>query len=357
VYADAATKAAGKPVTLSGVKLASTFAADAPPFAKLTGTIVDEPAGEITADLTALDPLTKLADPQGLETFRARVDVKANRVPTAIPDMLAKQGGLLVEALGSRLDLTVSAPEITQQSGAFSLEMRSDLHGVKGKGHVEPGAVVIDEIDGLVATVGLGPVMSQKVVGKLVPTLVNVSKPQSAAPAKFSVDKLRFPLDGNLRKLDGTVRVDLGEVNYSLFPKLASFFGESGSASALKIPAITVPISKGVAGYQRLPVMIGGKEYVFSGTYDIVTDAAQLTANIPVNRLGKKVNAELEKVREFIDPNTTIPLTIKGSLVNPSIGIDEKALLKVLKDAGEKALEGAATGLLDDLLKKKKKKD
>jgi hypothetical protein len=103
--------------------------------------------------------------------------------------------------------------------------------------------------------------------------------------------------------------------------------------------------------------MIGGHEYIFSGTYDIVTDAAQLTANVPVNMLGKKVNAELEKVREYIDPKTTIPLTIKGSLVNPSIGVDDKALMKVLKDAGEKALEGAAGGLLDDLLKKKKKKD
>jgi hypothetical protein len=69
------------------------------------------------------------------------------------------------------------------------------------------------------------------------------------------------------------------------------------------------------------------------------------------------VSAELEKVREYIDPNLTVPLTIKGSLVNPSIGVDDKALMKVLKDAGAKALEGAAGGLLEDLLKKKKKKD
>src|SRR6185436_13241156 len=146
--------------------------------------------------------------------------------------------------------------------------MLSEVHGAKGKGHIEQGTVVIDEIDGLVATVGLGPVMNKRVVGKLVPTLVNVTKPSGAAPAKFSVDALRFPLDGDLRKLDGMVRVDLGEVNYSLFPKLAGFFNAPASASAFKIPALTVPIKKGVAGYSRLPVMIGGREYIFSGTYD-----------------------------------------------------------------------------------------
>jgi hypothetical protein len=251
----------------------------------------------------------------------------------------------------------VSAPEIALSSGAFQIDVHSEQHGVKGKGHLEKGAIVIDEVDGLVAVVGLGPVMSKRVVGKLVPTLVNVSKPETAAPAKFSVDALRFPLDGDLRKLDGIVRIDLGEVNYALFPELSSFFNDKGGMSSTKIPVLTVPITKGVAGYQRLPVRIGDREYIFSGTYDIVNDAAQLTANVPVNLLGKKVSAELEKLREYIDPSITVPLTIRGSLVKPSIGVDDKALLKVIKDAGAKALEGAAGGLLDDLLKKKKKKD
>lgn len=357
VYSDAATDAAQKPVTVTGVRLASTFAAGSNPFVSLTGTIVDESAGEIAADMRALDPLTKLQETNGLDTFRAKIDVRATRIPTAIVDVLARQDGLLVEALGPRLNLTVSAPDISMQSGAFQLDMHSDAHRVKGTGRIDKGMVLIDQVDGLVATVGLGPVMSQRVVGKLVPTLVNVSKPSGATPAKFSVDALNYPLDGDLRKLDGIVRVDLGEVNYSLFPKLASFFNDASSSSSLKIPAITVPITKGVAGYQRLPVMISGREYIFSGTYDIVTDAAQLTANVPVSLLGKRVSSELEKLREYIDPNITVPLTIKGSLVNPSIGVDEKALLKVLKDAGVKALGGAAGGLLEDLLKKKKKKD
>ncbi len=51
-----------------------------------------------------------------------------------------------------------------------------------------------------------------------------------------------------------------------------------------------------------------------------------------------------------------MPLRITGSLRNPSIGFDTKALGKILEDAGKRALEKAGGGLLDDLLKKKKKK-
>jgi len=356
VYSDAATDAAQRPVTLTGVKLSSTFAPGSQPFATLSGQVVDDPAGEIAADIRAIDPLTKLGELDGKDSFRAKVDVRASRIPTAIVDILARQDGLLVEALGSRIDVSLTAPEISLNSGTFQVDLHSDLHGVKGRGHIESSTVVIDEIDGLVATVGLGPVMSKRVVGKLIPTMVNVQKAADAAPAKFSVDALRFPLDGDLRKLDGMVRIDLGEVSYSLFPELASFFSSNAQASAVKIPMLTVPIVKGVAGYQRLPVKIGDREYIFSGTYDIVTDAAQLTANVPVSLLGKKVSAELEKYKDFIDPAITVPLTIKGSLMKPSIGVDDKALVKVLKDAAEKALEGAAGGLLDDLLKRKKKK-
>jgi len=357
VYADASTDAAQRPIQLRDVRLASTWSPTALPFARVSATIVDEPAGTLTADVSALDPLVKLTEPAGLDTWRARLDVRAAGVPTAILDALAGQGGLLVESLGPRVDVDVRAPDVSLSKGEVSAEMKSTLHSVTARGHFESRTFVVDQVDGVLASVGLGPVMSQRVVGKLVPTLVNVRKPEGATPARFAVDALRFPLDGDLRKLDGTVRIDLGDVSYSLFPKLESLLGDgTAGAKSLKVPALTVPIRKGVAGYERLPVKIGSREFVFSGTYDMVTDAAQLTANVPVKYLGKKVSTELEDLREYIDPELTLPLTIRGSLLNPSIGLDDGAFRKVLEDAGKRALEKAGGNLLDDLLKKKKKK-
>jgi hypothetical protein len=250
----------------------------------------------------------------------------------------------------------VQAPEISMSSGAFVADMRSDLHSVHAEGHLANGAVVIDKQEGLLAQIGLGPLTSKRVVGKLVPTLIDVEKPPDAKPAIFAVDALQFPLDGDLRKLDGNVRVDLGKITFGagalgsgLLGKIASALGESMPVGQWDVPPLVVPIKAGVAGYDRLPVRIGQREYFFSGTYDMVTDVAQLTANVPVKALSKKISAELDRLRQYIDPDITVPITIKGSIRNPSIALDSGALEKVLKKAGAKALGG----LLDGFGKKK----
>jgi hypothetical protein len=356
VYSDAAQQ----PITVRNVRIETRLSPAEPPYLRVDGAVEATPPGVIAVDVHALDSLAKLAQPNALDTWRAKIDVRATQVPTAIIDLLAGQGGLLVEALGAHVDASLQAPELSMSKGAFVADLKSEHDTVHAEGHVADRAVIIDKQDGVLAHVGLGPLMSQRVVGKLVPTLVDVQKPEDAAPAMFAVDALHFPLDGDLRKLDGNVRIDLGEITYGLgglksglAGKIASALGASAPTGKWKVPAITVPIQKGVAGYDKLPIQIGGHEYQFSGTYDMVTDVAQLTAQVPVKLLGKKISAELDRVRDYVDPDITVPLTIKGSIKNPSIGLDNGALENVLKKAAEKALGKGLGGLLDGLKKKK----
>jgi hypothetical protein len=357
VYSDASEQ----PVTVRNVRVEARLSPTEPPYLRVNGAVEATPPGVIAVDVHALDPLAKLADPSALDTWRAKVDVRATQVPTAIVDLLAGQGGLLVEALGAHVDAMVQAPEISLSKGAFVVDLKSEQDSLHAEGHLADRAVIIDKQDGVLAHVGLGPLMSQRVVGKLLPTLVDVQKPDDAAPAMFAVDALHFPLDGDLRKLDGNVRIDLGVITYGLgnlksgfAGKIASALGSSMPTGTWKVPAITVPIKKGVAGYDKLPIQIGGHEYMFSGTYDMVTDVALLSAQVPVKLLGKKISAELDRVRDYVDPDITVPITIKGSILNPSIGLDNGALEKVLKKAAEKAVGKGLDGLLDGLKKKKK---
>jgi hypothetical protein len=361
VYSDASTTSGQKPVTVRNVGVEAHIAPKDLPYLRVSGAVDATPPGVIAVEVRALDPLANLAQPKSLDTWRAKVDVHATQLPTAIIDVLAGQGGLLVEALGGHVDATLQAPEISMSKGAFEADLKSEQASLHAAGHVADRTVIIDKPDGVLAHVGLGPVMSERIVGKLVPTLVDVQKPEGAAPAMFAVDALRFPLDGDLRKLDGNVRVDLGQITYGLgnlktglAGKIASALGVAAPTGEWKVPAITVPIQKGVAGYQKLPIQIGGHEYMFSGTYDMVTDSAQLSAQVPIKLLGKKVNAQLEKVSDYLDPETMIPITIKGSIKNPSVGLDNGALESALEKALEKAAGKGLGGLLDGLKKKKK---
>jgi hypothetical protein len=352
VYADAATDAAQRPVSLTDLHVTADIHPNALPSASITGRVVDEPPGEVTVKLDALDALSKLAEPHGLDTWRAKVSVKANQVPTAIVDLLAAQNGLLVEALGTRLEIAIDAPAIAMSAGTFNVDFHSDLHSVHAEGHLANRTIVIDKVDGLLAKVAIGPLMSQKVVGQLVPMLFNIEKAPGAEPAHFAVDDLHYPLDGDLSKLDGTVRIELGAVSYKLLPGLDDLLGDFGVAKNTTLPPLRVPIKQGVASYDKLPIKLGGRDVFFSGSYNLVTQSMKLTTSLPLKLLGKKAGAELESVRDLVDPETAVPIEISGTWKKPKFAIGE--------GFAEKLLEGAASKGLDGLLKglgKKKKKD
>ena len=353
VYADAKTDAAGRPVVIRGLKVESKLAPDALPFARVTAVIDGEPPGELAADVRALDALKVLGEEGGLDRFRVACDVDAREVPTALVDALAGQEGLLVEAVGSRARLTVKSAGLSMAQGHVVADLASELHNVHVEGEMKDGAFRVTKQSGIDARVGLGPVMNEKVVGRLVPMLVNLRKPDGSAPSILAVDAMSFPLDGNLRGLDADVRIDLGEVTYALLPGLDQYLGNAVELKPTKLPALRVPIKQGVAGYQDLKLKIAGTECAFSGSFDLVDLTLKLDTSVPLKLLGKKVNKELDKVREYVSPDLAVPLEIRGSWKKPKVSIADGFVKKLVEDAAKKGLGDLLEGLFD----KKKKKD
>ena len=337
-WSDAALQAAGRSVRLRGLTLETGLVPGQLAAVAFNGEVVDEPAGVLQARVGLLDPLTVLAQPDGWKTARLSLRVELQRLPTALLDVLAAQDGLLVEALGPRVDVGVQSAGLSLASGAFEAQLRSNQHSVVAYCRFEDAKLVVDRLDGVVAQVGLGPLVSQRVVGKLVPTLVQIKKAEGAAPVALHVDTLTMPFDANLRNLDAKVRLELGEVQYALLPGLDALFGDGGLKTSA-LPTIEVQIVKGVARYDRLPVRIGGKEHNFSGSYDLVDGQMKLTAGIPLAALGKKFNKELESVRDLVPPETVVPIELSGTWSSPKVRIGKKFLDELLERAAGKALE------------------
>jgi hypothetical protein len=203
--------------------------------------------------------------------------------------------------------------------------------------------------EALLARTGLTPLFTQRIVGNLVPMIVDLKKPQGADPAVVSVDELRLPLDADLSKLDAVVRVNLGEVSYRLLPGLESLLG-GAEAKTVKLPEIRVPIEKGVASYSGLPVHIAGRDYMFQGTFNLVDKSFRMQTQVPLSALGKKVSDQLDTLRGVLDPNMMVPLELRGTWKSPKLRVGDDFLKKVAEDA----LKKQGGGLLDGLLKKKK---
>jgi hypothetical protein len=215
---------------------------------------------------------------------------------------------------------------------------------VHAEGNVADRTIVIAKQDGGLASVNLGPLVSQRVIGSLVPMLVQVEKP-SGDPIVLAADQLSYPLDGDLSKLDALVRLDLGAISFDFLPGLGSMLGDLGGPKAASIAPISIPIEKGVARYDKLVIPIGGRDYAFSGSYSLVDQTMKLGTSIPLAALGKKVSSELEKVRGLLSPDLAVPIEIRGTWRKPRVGIADDFLKKVLKDAAGNQLEGFLKGL------------
>lgn len=341
------------PLTLRGLALELALAPDFAPHASLKGEIVAEPPGTLACEIAALDPLRLLGEEHGLERFRAALHVRAQGVPVALVDALAKQDGLLLDGLGPRADLALESAALALDSGSFTLDLSAPPNSAHIDGALEQGLLRIAKPKGLTARFALGPLTSTRVVGRLLPLVCQVTKPSGAAPAAVEVDALALPLDGDLSKLDGHVRVDLGEVSFALFPGLSGLFGSQAAPKALALPAFDVPIHQGVVRYDKLVLPIGARSFAFHGSYDLVKGELVLGTEVPLEILGSKISSELDKARDFLDPKLLVPVEIRGAWNKPRLSIGQGFLDGVVKKALGNALEKG----LEGLLKKKPKKD
>ncbi len=272
-------------------------------------------------------------------------------VPVGVVDALAGQGGLLVDALGARADLSLESAGISRQQGAFVADLVSPQGPAHFDGEMREGSLRVVKPKGASAHFSLGPLTSTKFVGRMVPLVCELSKPAGAASASVEVDALAMPLDGDFSKLDGLLRLDLGEVNFALLPGLKGLFGSQAAGKSVHLPAFAVPIQKGVVHYDKLVLPFGGKEFTFKGSYSLVDGAMLLGTEIPLELLGVKVSPELDKARGLIDGKTLVPIEIKGTFSKPHFAVGQGFLDSVVK----KALGGALEKGLEGLLKKPKK--
>jgi hypothetical protein len=278
-------------------------------------------------------------------------------LPTALVDALAAQDGLLVDVLGPVVDAKV-AGTYPSKTDPLRADLKSANATLKVVARLEEQLVVAVGDEGIDASLPLTPLFSQRIVGGLVPLMVNASKPEGAKPLSLKVSKFQLPLDGDLRKLNGDVSLDLGEVTYEILPGLTRMFDAFGQGDLVRksanLKSLSIPIKNGIAGYESIPISIKGKEYPFSGTYDIAKGEMKFSAQLPLSLLGKSLTRELDKVKDFIDPDMLVPIEVGGRWNDPSLRLGKGFVDKLLRDA----LGGDLIDGLQDLFgKKKDKKD
>lgn len=347
------------PVALRDLAVTASFAHGAPAKVRATGAVDATPPGAIDVTATLEHPEGFLAAGGPAGGASATLQGKLTHIPTALVDAVAAQQGLLVDVLGPELEVDVSGRYPDSGTQPLHAEMHSNLGHVTVAARMEKSVLRADKPEeGIDASVGLTPLFSERIVGKLVPVLFHVSKAAGEDPAVLKAHSFSMPLSGDLSQLSGEILLDLGVVDYQLLPGLTQALEIAGASTSMKstrLAPVTIRIDKGIARYDKLPVKIGGRELAFRGSYDLAHSTFNLALDVPLEMLGHKVEQQLESVRQYLDPKLVVPLEISGTWSSPKLRLGKEFLDKVLKDAAGGALEKGLGELLGG--KKKKNKD
>jgi hypothetical protein len=360
-YEQPALTAGGKavPIALGNMTVSASLTPAKPASIDVLGQIAGVQGGKIALHAKCSDPGAFLESTSNAKLPPFDVDGELTGMPTALVDALAAQNGLLVDTLGPSIDVKVRGSSAVGASQPLTLTCKSANASLDLVAQLDDMTLVAKDKQGLSATVPLNPLFSQRVVGKLVPLLVNASKPQGAAPVALQMSAFTLPLDGDMQKVNGTVNLSLGEVAYDLLPGLNDWLAKAHLDKAakqnFKFAPMQIAIKDGVAHYDSLPINVAGEQITFKGSYSLVDSKLDLSTQLPLKVLGSAVGKELDAARGALDPNMLVPISIKGTWNKPKLSLGDGFLDKALKQAGGDALKKGLEGLLGG--KKDKKKD
>ena len=309
-----------------------------------------------------------VADGRGELTFGgARVDADADvrGIPTALVDALAGQGGLLVDLLGPSVEVRARARSFGADGGSLS------ANGVSARASADVAGTV-SEGDRVFAATSVVDVrlteISRDLFSRLtagVPLVSVMEKRAEDGPAVVRVEGLKYPLDGDLSKLNGVVKVDLGRVRFETTGLVQGLLKATGQRTAgevgRRVQPFEVRLVNGVATYERYSLPLGEFEASTRGSVDLVNRRIDIVLYLPFGSLADEtagaLNTGLGRALgrlPIVDSLTTVPIRIRGPLDNPSASPDVDLFVREQGDAllrlPARILDDVIGGGLRDLL-------
>lgn len=350
------TQGAGSPITFD-VGIAQATVADHPPAnnLKITGRITDlaSPAGVVQPDKARLTARGNLAN-----------------IPTPLVDAIAQQNGLLIDALGPTVSLDLNANNFSlsgEPGGTLDIQTSADRVTSTIKGVTENGTFVAQQPI-TISILEITRALSGRFVTGM-PLIGSFEKAKDDKAGVITATNMRVPLDNDLRKLNGVVRLDLGTAKFGtsdVFSKVlqAVKIKDSG-AIGRKLPPLDVTFTNGIASYPKYKLPLGEFTAETEGTIDLVHKQIDVVTWMPFGALTEEatglfkvktgIGGLLNKVPVLGDASM-LPFRTKGPLDNPTTAPDLELFAKTAVEniVNPADLGTKVEGLLKDVIKPKK---
>ncbi|MCC6660025.1 MAG: hypothetical protein IT437_03975 [Phycisphaerales bacterium] len=317
---------------------------------------LDAPGGAPGSALSLGGGIYTLADATGNLTTDAAVVTlrgKAEAFPTPVVDAFAKQGGVLIEALGPTLsaDLDVTGFALGPAGGGTVIvAVRSPRATFNLRGGIRDGVFRAGAANGQLTEISPG--LGAKLV-KGLPSLGTFQKQKEDGPAKVNAAGLTLPLDGDMRKLNGNVTLELGVVRFETAGALAKVLkaggGKQGGIAGRRVDPLTIAMREGVLTYDRYRVPLGEFTLESRGTVDLVRRTVDVVTYVPLGALSEEIAGVFNNGRflggKVLESATMMPIRTRGPMDAPTTSPDvrlffEEAGRSLLSPEGLRELFG-----------------
>lgn len=312
----------------------------------------------------------------GLLSLRAEL----KSFPTIVADTLADQKGLLVDLLGDACDISASADRVPLKDlrgfdgRQFGFKLSSPRVSTALNGSITD-SVFSTSTPLTVSVVEVTNGLTQRFIGA-VPVLKKLEKQMVQSPATITERSIRVPIDSDMKKLNGAVIFDPGEVTYQVNPTLASLLKSSAIRTdgimGNKLQPATVNFTDGVGVLDRYTLPLGEFSVGLEGKVDLVTQKVEMVVWLPASQLADAVTG---KVTGLLSAGSTTtsdsgtvmstllelvpnwPFKVAGPLSSPAsnLTLDSDRVLEEFKKNGgyKKLIEKIGGSKIKDLLKPK----
>jgi hypothetical protein len=321
-------------------------------------------AAATTQPTRATGTIERLADARGVLTPADAVltlSAQASDVPTSIVEAMTGEPGSLESLLGSTLTVQINLADVTRSPGAppgrAAVSLTSPNAGFKIGGPIEGG--VLDTTPATATRLSaelsefrykkaaqVGPTSALNPLGYLgvVAGVERLRDEVNKRPSLVTSPDLRLPIDGDLRKLNGRMDVDLGRMNLKLDQNILSLLDIAAlnkavdrisSAQQRPVPPFAININQGVATYQNVELPLGSYTFKAGGTVDLVNRQIDVVTFVPtvalapgvLGSLNDKMGSALGRIIPLQEA-TMIPLRTRGPMDNPTTAPDFELFIK-----------------------------
>ena len=335
---DARIRLRGEAVTgFSGISLGVASAGTTPKDAavKITFAAGVVGGGGATERVTLGADITRLFKEDGAfaaDAARATGTFSAPRLPVLLFDTLAKQNGLLVDALGESASISLDFKDLSRDSGFVDAKFNSDRASASLSGDVSGGVLALrGQPTATLAEVT--PALGARLFAG-VPSIQTFEKKREDGPAMVRLTNFRAPIDGDLRKMSGEVLINVGTARFTTGGVLNSVLKQVGQTQAgqvgRRLEPLTFNIVNGVAAYPRYKVPLGEYSVETRGSFDLVSRGYDVIAYVPLGTLADEaagqfntgIASRLGGALPLFDKLTMVPIRVNGTTGQPSVGVD-----------------------------------